>query len=59
MPHIQLHNVNTTNIIFYLFEMTIKLSKKSMIILYILDRTYLRDTDQEKTNTFLPLDVSE
>lgn len=22
------------------------------------DRTYLRDTDQEKTNTFLPLDVS-
>lgn len=25
---------------------------------FVTDRTYLRDTDQEKTNTFLPLDVS-
>lgn len=33
-------------------------SKKSMMIIHISDRTYLRDTDQEKTNTFLPLDVS-
>lgn len=28
-------------------------------VLSNLDRTYLRDTDQEKTNTFLPLDVSK
>lgn len=25
---------------------------------HVLDRSYLRDTDQEKTITFLPLDVS-
>lgn len=30
-----------------------------MMILHFIDRTYLRDTDQEKTNTFLPLDVSK
>lgn len=34
------------------------IEQKINVEFVILDRTYLRDTDQERTNTFLPLDVS-
>ena len=55
MLHIQLHNVSVLHVKLY-EKITSK--KKLISFLLFIDRTYLRDIDQEDSNSFLPLDVS-
>lgn len=56
LDNFQLTKINTHIISNIIFEEMFSYEIKNHC--FILDRTYLRDTDQEKTNTFLPLDVS-
>lgn len=53
---IQLHSVSKLICFMYL-KMNLMVSISTQLI-SITDRTYLRDTDQEETSSFLPLDVS-